>query len=100
MRVSAFTNPHGSDLTLRGAVAAVKQVAAWRTQGLLKKILWVFSDVTHTFPPPGSPRAAGRCASSAPCGRNPALGTWRRHGRAPSGHCRSNPPSSRRSPSD
>lgn len=56
--------------------------------------------MSHTFPPPGSPAAAERSASSAPCGHSPVLGTWQRRGRAPGGHSQSSLLSSQQSPSD
>lgn len=56
--------------------------------------------MNHTFPPPRCPAAAEQSASSAPCGRSPELGTWRRRGKAPAGRCRSNFLSSQQSPSD
>lgn len=57
-------------------------------------------NMSHTFPPPRSPVAAERSASSAPCGRSPGLCTWQRRGKAPGGHCQSNPLSSQQSPLD
>lgn len=57
-------------------------------------------NMSHTFPPPGSRVAAERSASSVPCGRSPALGTWQRRGKAPGGRFQNNPPSSRQSLSD
>lgn len=56
--------------------------------------------MSHTSPPPGSPVAAGRSASSAPCGRSPGHDTWQHRGTAPGGRCPSNRLSSQQSPSD
>ncbi len=64
----------------------------------MKSCGWL--NMSHTFPPPGSPAAAERSASSAPCGRSPGLGTWQHHGKAPAGRCQSTPLSSQQSPSD